>query len=147
MTVPPESTDEPLFGGIGSDFGEARSSLPDPPSRRRVARTIVYLDPRSMLKVSLAYAASLWLILVGAGIILWVVASMTGTIGRFEDFLAELLAESAFSINGFTLLAASGVLGFVILASSAILSVVTTVVFNVVAPITGGIRVRLDVSE
>jgi uncharacterized membrane protein YvlD (DUF360 family) len=117
---------------------------------RKVERVVTRVNPRSMLKFSLFYAFSLWLILVVAGVLLWLVASVAGTTGKIEDFLAELLAERSFSINGVSLLIGSAVLGLTLLVAAAVFSAVTSMLFNVISGVTGGLRFTIlepDFSE
>lgn len=110
---------------------------------RKVQRVVTRVDARSMLKFSVFYAFSLWLILVIAGVLLWLVASVTGTTGKIEDFLAEILAERSFSINGVDLLLGSAVLGLTLLVAAAVFSAVTSMLFNVISGVTGGLRLTI----
>lgn len=107
---------------------------------RKVERVVTRVDARSMLKLSLFFAFSLWLILVVAGVLLWIAASVTGTTGKIENFLAELLAERSFSINGVSLLFGAAVLGLTLLVVAAVFSAVTSTLFNVISGVTGGLR-------
>ncbi len=107
---------------------------------RKVERVVTRVDARSMLKFSLFFAFSLWLILSVAGVLLWLVASATGTTGKIENFLAELLAERSFSINGVSLLFGAAVLGLTLLVVAAVFSAVTSTLFNVISGVTGGLR-------
>lgn len=117
---------------------------------RKVERVVTRVDARSMLKFSLFFAFSLWLILFVAGVLLWLVASVTGTTGKIENFLAELLAERSFSINGVSLLFGAAVLGLTLLVVAAVFSAVTSTLFNVISGVTGGLRFTIlepDLSE
>jgi len=107
---------------------------------RQVQRVVTRVDPWSMLKVSLLFALSLWLIVVVAGVLLWRVAVSTGTIGNFENFLAQILAEDTFTINGGKIFQGSLVAGLVFFATGAVFAVVTSVLFNLIAGVVGGIR-------
>jgi hypothetical protein len=107
---------------------------------RQVQRVITRVDPWSMLKVSLLFALSLWLIVVVAGVLLWRVAVTTGTIGNVENFLAQILAEDTFTINGGQIFQGSLVAGLVFFVTGAIFAVVTSVLFNLIAGVVGGVR-------
>lgn len=132
----------PRRSGRGGRSGRASA----PPRRgaqveaRQVQRLVTRVDPWSMLKVSLFFALSLWMILVIAGIVLWRVAVATGTIGKFENFLAQILAEQSFVIDGMQILRASVVGGLVLVVTGAVFSVVFTVLFNLIAGVAGGVR-------
>jgi hypothetical protein len=128
----PAAVAEPAEGRTGRRGGRVRA--------RQVQRVITRIDPWSMLKVSLLFALSLWLIVVVAGVLLWRVAVSTGTIGNFESFLATSLGEDSFTINGAQIFQGSLVVGLVFFATGAIFAVVTSVLFNLIAGVVGGIR-------
>jgi hypothetical protein len=107
---------------------------------RQVQRVVTHIDPWSMLKVSLLFALSLWLIVVVAGVLLWRVAVSTGTIGNVENFLAQILAEDTFTINGGQIFQGSLVAGLVFFVTGAVFAVVTSVLFNLIAGVVGGVR-------
>ncbi len=120
-----------------------RRSEPAYIEARQVQRVITRLDPMAMLRVSLAFSLCLWLIIVVAAVFIWQVAVVTGTLGQFEDFLGQLLAESSFSIDGFTVLQGAAVAGFAIFFCGALFSVVTTILYNLIASVFGGVRVTV----
>jgi hypothetical protein len=107
---------------------------------RQVQRVITRIDPWSTLKVSLLFALSMWLIVVVAGVLLWRVAVATDTIGNFESFLAETLGEETFTINGGQVFQGSLVVGLVFFVTGAVFAVVTSVLFNLIAGVVGGVR-------
>ena len=107
---------------------------------RQVQRIMTHIDPWSMLKVSLLFSLSIWLIVVVAGVLLWRVAVSTGTIGNFENFLAQILAEDTFTINGAKIFQGSVVIGLILFVTGAIFAVVTSVLFNLIAAVVGGVR-------
>ena len=116
--------------------GRSRSRI----EARQVQRILTRIDPWSVLKVSLLLAVSLWLILVVAGVVLWRVAVATGTIGKFENFVAQLLAEDSFVIDGMQILRGSVIAGLVLVVTGAVLAVTFSVLFNLIAGLTGGVR-------
>lgn len=107
---------------------------------RQVQRVVTRVDPWSMLKISLLFSFSAWLIVVVAGLLLWRVAVSTGTIGNLEDFLSTSLAEDSFTIDGGGVFKGSMVLGLVLFASGAAFAVVSSVLFNLIAGLVGGVR-------
>ena len=126
----------------------ATSEAPVASSRRRgkrikarqVQRVITRIDPWSTLKVSLLFALSMWLIVVVAGVLLWRVAVATDTIGNFESVLAETLREDTFTNNGRQVFHGSLVVGLVFFVTGAVFAVVTSVLFNLIAGVVGGVR-------
>lgn len=107
---------------------------------RQVQRVVTRLDPWSMLRVSLSFAFCLWMILVVAGVLLWQGAVVTGSIGKLEDFLAQLLAESSFTIDGIKVFEGAAVAGMVLFVAGALFAVITSVLFNLIASVFGGLR-------
>jgi hypothetical protein len=137
--------------GVTFSAPPAASAPPPPPNRarraqskavqaRQVQRVVTRLDPWSMLRVSLSFAFCLWMIIVVAGVLLWQGAVVTGSIGKVEDFLAQLLAESSFTIDGIKVFEGAAVAGFVLFVGGALFAVVTSVLFNLIAGAFGGLR-------
>ena len=110
---------------------------------RQVQRVVTKLDPWSMLRVSLAFALCLWMIIVVAGVVMWQAAVVTGSIGKVEDFLAQLLAENSFTIDGLKVFEGAAVAGFALLVGGALFAVVTSVLYNLIASVFGGLRVTV----
>jgi hypothetical protein len=117
--------------GVTFSVPPAASAPPPPPNRarrpqskavkaRQVQRVVTRLDPWSMLRVSLSF--------------------VTGSIGKVEDFLAQLLAESSFTIDGIKVFQGAAVAGFVLFIGGALFAVVTSVLFNLIAGAFGGLR-------
>jgi hypothetical protein len=145
----PETTTEVAAAPVVASTRAAVSTAAAEPSSgrrpkrikaRQVQRVVTHIDPWSMLKVSLLFALSLWLIVVVAGVLLWRVAVSTGTIGNVENFLAQILAEDTFTINGGQIFQGSLVAGLVFFVTGAVFAVVTSVLFNLIAGVVGGVR-------
>jgi hypothetical protein len=107
---------------------------------RQVQRVVTRVDPWSMLRMSLAFALCLWLIIVVASVVIWQVANATGTIGKIENFLAQLLAESSFTIDGTKVFEGAAAAGLVLFVTGAIFAVITSILFNLAAGVFGGVR-------
>jgi hypothetical protein len=107
---------------------------------RQVQRVVTRVDPWSVLKVALLFAMSVWLILVVAGVILWRVAVSTDTIGKFENFMAEILVEPGWVVDGMQIFRASAVGALVLVVTGTVFAVVVSVLFNLIAGLTGGLR-------
>ena len=110
---------------------------------RQVQRVVTRIDPWAMLRVSLSFALCLWMIIVVAGVIMWQAAVATGSIGKVEDFLAQLLAENSFTIDGIKVFEGAAVAGFALFVCGALFAVVTSVLYNLVASVFGGLRVTV----
>jgi hypothetical protein len=134
---------------------EVVPSAPPPPAGRReqrrelrlrarqAPRIVRRVDPWSVLKMSAVLYACLWFVLMVAGVILWQIARATGTLDNFEDFLANALADSDFTISGGRVLLSSLLGGVVWVFAGTALTVLLAVLFNLVSEITGGVRVAV----
>ena len=137
--------------GVTFSAPATTGALPPPPNSagrtqdrtvkaRQVHRVVTRIDPWSMLRVSLSFALCLWMIIVVAGVLLWQGAVVTGSIGKVEDFLAQLLAESSFTIDGVKVFEGAAVAGMVLFVAGALFAVITSVLFNLIAGVFGGLR-------
>lgn len=112
------------------------------PRVRRVTRVIREIDPWSALKVGMVFHLVIYLTLLVASVLLWSVASATGTIDNIERFLESFGWES-FQFNGLALflnVLFLGLLGVVLLTA---LWVLGAMVFNLITDLVGGIRVSV----
>jgi hypothetical protein len=112
------------------------------PRVRRVTRVVREIDPWSALKVGLVFHLVVYLTLLVASVLLWSVASATGTIDNIERFLESFGWES-FQFNGIALffnVLFLGLLGVVLLTA---LWVLGAMVFNLITDLVGGVRVSV----
>ncbi|MEZ5144485.1 MAG: DUF3566 domain-containing protein [Acidimicrobiales bacterium] len=107
---------------------------------RRVRRVVRYVSPWSVFKVSVLFSVCLWLILMVAGVILWQAAVASGMVTNVEKFLAKLLAEETFTIDGRELFRASAIAGVMLVFAGSAFTVLMSLLFNVISDMTGGIR-------
>jgi hypothetical protein len=100
------------------------------------------VDPWSVFKVGLIFHFVVYLILLLASVLLWSVASATGTIDNIEQFLKSFGWES-FEFKGGQLFVNVMILGlFGVILATALLVLVATV-FNLITDLVGGIRVTV----
>ncbi len=100
-----------------------------------------------MLRFSLVLALCLWLMVLVATVVIWLIAAVTGTLTRVEDLVAQLLAESSFHFEPIKLLVGAAATGVVLLLTAAILSAIFSVLFNLVAGRVGGLEVSVATNE
>jgi hypothetical protein len=110
---------------------------------RRTRRIVRSVDTWTVLRFSVLFYASVLVVVLVAGILLWVAASSVGLIDNIEDFLEELLVVDTFRISGFRLLASSFVGGLVLVLLGTGANVLMAVVYNLTADIVGGIEVTV----
>ncbi len=107
-----------------------------------MTRVIRDVDPWSVFKVGLIFHFVVYLILLLASVLLWSVASATGTIDNIEQFLKSFGWDS-FEFKGGQLFVNVMILGlFGVILATALLVLVATV-FNLITDLVGGIRVTV----
>jgi hypothetical protein len=109
---------------------------------RRVTRVIREIDPWSAFKVGLAFHLVVYFTVLIASVLLWSVASATGTIDNIERFLMSFGWES-FQFHGWTLLLNEILLGLLLVALLTIVWVLGATMFNLITDLVGGIRVSV----
>ena len=112
------------------------------PRVRRVTRVIREIDPWSAFKVGLAFHLVVYFTVLIASVLLWSVASATGTIDNIERFLMSFGWES-FQFHGWTLLINEILLGLLLVALLTIVWVLGATMFNLITDLVGGIRVSV----
>ena len=112
------------------------------PRVRRVTRVIREIDPWSAFKVGLAFHLVVYFTVLIASVLLWSVASATGTIDNIERFLMSFGWES-FQFHGWTLLLNEVLLGLLLVALLTIVWVLGATMFNLITDLVGGIRVSV----
>ncbi len=112
------------------------------PRVRRVTRVVRDVDPWSVLKVGLVFHFVLYLTLLVASVLLWSVASATGTIDNIERFL-ESFGWDSFQFDGSALFVNVLILGLFGVVLLTALWVLAATVFNLITDLVGGIRVSV----
>ena len=112
------------------------------PRVRRVTRVIREIDPWSAFKVGLAFHLVVYFTVLIASVLLWSVASATGTIDNIERFLMSFGWES-FQFHGWILLLNEVLLGLLLVALLTIVWVLGATMFNLITDLVGGIRVSV----
>ena len=112
------------------------------PRVRRVTRVIRDIDPWSVFKVGLVFNLVLYLVAIVAAVLLWSVASATGTVDNIERFMESFGWES-FSFNGWQLFRSLTVLGLMVAVLLTGIWVLSVTVFNLIADLVGGVQVTV----
>ena len=112
------------------------------PRVRRVSRVIREIDPITTLKVGVVFHLVAYVTALVALVLLWSVASATGTIDNIESFL-ESFGWETFVFNGRQLFVNVMFFGLFLAALGTILWVLGVVVFNLIADLVGGVRVTV----
>lgn len=112
------------------------------PRVRRVSRVIRDVDPWSTMKVGLVFHLVFHLVAVVALVLLWSVASATGTIDNVERFMESFGWES-FQFDGWSLFVNAVLLGLLAVVLLTAVWVLGALVFNLITDLVGGIRVTV----
>ena len=115
----------------------------DPYTARMNRVRILRIDPKATFRFSIVFALCLWLMLLVAGVLLWVFASLTGTLRKIEDFIAQLLAEGTFHLDAVKMLMGAAGVGVVLLFAAALFAGIMSALFNLVAGRVGGLTVTV----
>jgi len=112
------------------------------PRVRRVTRVVRDIDPWSVFKVGLVFHLVLYLVVLVASVLLWSVASATGTVDNIERFMESFGWES-FSFDGWQLFRSLMVLGLMASVLLTGLWVLVVTIFNLIADLVGGVQVTV----
>jgi hypothetical protein len=111
---------------------------------RRVRLVVRRVEPWTVLKFSVLLFATLYLVFLVAGLVLWAAATATGLRENIEKFIGDLIASDDFKILGPTMLRASVLGGLVLVVMGTGASVLFTVLYNLISDVIGGITVVFE---
>jgi hypothetical protein len=112
------------------------------PRVRKVTRVVRHIDPWSTFKVAAIFSLVLYGVLLTSGVLLWNVASNTGTTDNVERWFTQFGWES-FELDGGEIYSnawVAGLFGVVALTGFAVL---LATLFNLVSDMVGGVRVTV----
>jgi hypothetical protein len=102
------------------------------------------VEPWTVLKFSVLLFATLYLVFLVAGLVLWAAATATGLRENIEKFIGDLIASDNFRILGPTMMRASAVGGLVLVVLGTGATVLFTVLYNLISDVIGGITVVFE---
>ena len=109
---------------------------------RRVTRVVRDVDVWSVFKVGLVLHLVLFVIALVAAMLVWGVATSTGTIDNVESFF-ESFGWETFSFDGASLFGNFLVLGLLAALLGTAVWVIGAVMFNLITELVGGVRVTV----
>ena len=157
----PAGEDAPIIPRRERRQAQARAPKPAKPSRRdlkagkknrrvearRVHRVVRHIEPWSVLKFSLLLYFSLFLIVLSAGVLLWLAASATDVVAGVEDFIEELFGFETFAFEPGKILTASVLGGVILVIAGTAANVIFAVLFNLISDVVGGLRLTVIEEE
>jgi hypothetical protein len=111
---------------------------------RRVRLVVRRVEPWTVLKFSVLLFATLYLVFLVAGLVLWAAATATGLRENIEKFIGELIASNDFQILGPTMLRASVLGGLILVIMGTGANVLMAVLYNLISDVVGGIIVVFE---
>lgn len=127
----------------GTATGDALPSARPAPTVERRRYEVRRIDIWSVVRITLLFNVALLVILVIAGVVIWLVAAALGAISGLEEFLGSLLSAKNFRFASVQILEGFVLVGLVMVAITTIMSTVAALIYNVFAEWTGGIEVVL----
>jgi predicted lipid-binding transport protein (Tim44 family) len=97
-----------------------------------------------VLKFSVLLFATLYLVFLVAGLVLWAAATATGLRDNIEKFIGELIASNDFKILGPTMFRASVLGGLILVVMGTGANVLMAVLYNLISDVVGGITVVFE---
>lgn len=112
------------------------------PRVRKVTRTVRHLDPWSVFKVALVFSLCLYGVLLTSGVLIWNVASTTGTVANVERWFTQFGWES-FELDGAEIFRNAWVAGLFAAVGLTGAAVLVATLFNLVSDMVGGVRLTV----
>lgn len=108
---------------------------------RRVRRVVRRIDPRSVLKFSLVFYLCVFVALLVAGVVLWIVASAAGVVSNVETFIGDLFALERFRFEAGQILRGTALGGTALVLLGTAANVLAVVLYNLISDVIGGIEI------
>jgi hypothetical protein len=158
FTLAAPSTNGDVADAVDLDDDQPRPNAPKQLTRRerrqlgrlrarKVSRVVRRIDPWSVLLISLGFYLCLFAVLMVAGLLLWAIASVTGTVHQIEGTVKDLFAEKSFHFDGLKIFRASFLGGLILVIAGSGLNVLLCTLFNLISDLVGGIRVTVIEEE
>jgi hypothetical protein len=117
------------------------------PMERRYRQTVRSVDLWSVLKISVCFYLCGLIVALGAGIVLWWIASGVGVIDNVENFIGDLLGSEDFEFLSWRILRGVTLVGLVIVCLQVVCTVLAAAFYNLFSEMLGGIEVTVVEEE
>jgi hypothetical protein len=122
-----------------------QQAKPKPAPVKQVRLKLAYVDLWSAVKVSALVAAAVSVSVLVLNLLIWAILSATGILGAIQGIVSDVLGEGGapiIALSQFSQVFALSMVSFVInLVSITVLGSLGTLVYNVIARLTGGLLV------
>ena len=151
LTTPAVPTTRPTGPPVALQAAKTNGNAPrvarQPTELRQVRGTLRHVDLWSVFRVSALIYGSFFLVVLVAGIALWLVASATGARHSVEHFIASALLLKQFRFASLTIgLAATGI-GLILAAAATGATVAVAGFYNLVSEVVGGVELTIVQEE
>ena len=127
----------------GTNLGDALPANRPVRDEERRRYEIRRIDLWSVVRITLLFNVAVLVVLVIAGVIIWLVAAALGAISGLEYFLGSLLSAKNFRFASVQILEGFVLIGLVMVAITTIMTTVAALIYNLFAEWTGGIEMVL----
>lgn len=122
-------------------------AVPEPAVEQpRAARTshvvLRRVQPWSVLKLSLVFYLCVSLVLLVAGIVLWLGASAAGVVENIESFFQDA-GFDGFEFAAAQLLRAFAIIAVILVVAGTVANLLLAALFNLMSDVVGGVRITL----
>lgn len=93
-----------------------------------------------MFRFSLVFYTCVFVVLLVAGVVLWLAASAVGVVDNVETFLGELLAVNDFRFRAGQILRSSALGGAILVLLGTGANVLAAVLYNLISDVIGGVE-------
>jgi transmembrane protein DUF3566 len=111
---------------------------------RRVRLVVRRIEPWTVLKFSVLLFATIYLVILVAGLVLWAAATATGVRHNVEKFIGDLIASDSFHLLGGTVIRASVLGGALLVVLGTGANVLLAVLYNLISDVVGGVIVVFE---
>jgi hypothetical protein len=129
----------PTLGPVREPPADGAAARTEPRTSHVVLRRV---EPWSVFKLSLVFYLCVCLVLLVAGVVLWIGASVTGVVGNVESFFRDA-GFDGFRFSAGTMLRGFTIGGLVLVVAGTVANVLLATLFNLMSDLVGGVRVTL----
>jgi hypothetical protein len=110
---------------------------------RRSRCEIRRIDLWAVLKIALCFYLAAVILVIIAGVVLWLIADAAGAIGNVESFMGKILSSKNYHLVSAQILEGTILVGLVLAALMTIITVVGAALYNLFSELVGGFEVTL----
>lgn len=122
---------------------EVAEPVTEAPSAARTSHVVLRrVEPWSVLKLSLVFYVCVSLVLLVAGVVLWVGASAGGVVDNVESFFEDA-GFDGFEFAAGQLLQAFAIITVILVVVGTMATMLLAALFNLISDVVGGVRITL----